>query len=103
MSLLFDQTQWVESAFTVQKIPELGRPDAVLVGNELWKSITTETDDRICISIAPHRQSSRHKNRPLRALSCWAMLDEEVRYVFIRSQLLHTLSRQQNWRSRPSG
>jgi hypothetical protein len=82
MSLFFDNTQSVNVSFTVKSLPEKNGFDTVLVGKDIWMRFEQSGRDRLGLSIRPIRplRKSVLKREPLRELTCWAILDEEVGY-----------------------
>jgi hypothetical protein len=80
MSLLFDIRQSVDVSFTIKSLPEKFGIDTVLVGKDIWARFGQSGEDRVALSIRPTRpqSNSRRKHSSLKALTCWAVPDEEV-------------------------
>jgi peroxin-6 len=85
MSLFFNNTQSVDVSFTVKSLPEKNGFDTVLVGKDIWTRFKQSGCDRVGLSIRsihPLRNGVL-KREPLRELTCWAVLDEEVGFHFL--------------------
>ena len=88
MSLFFDIAQGVDVSFTVKLLPEKNGIDTVLVGKDIWTRFEQSGSDRVALSIRPIRpqRNIRHKGeslKALKALTCWAVLDQEVGSLFV--------------------
>jgi len=105
MSILFDIAQSVDVSFAVKLIPEKNGIDTVLVGKDIWTRFEQSGRDRVGLSIRPIRlqRNSKSKGESLGALTCWAVLDEEVGSHFSSSELISCPSRLPNSPFRPNG
>ncbi|KIM80937.1 hypothetical protein PILCRDRAFT_72673 [Piloderma croceum F 1598] len=92
MSSFFDNTQSVDVSFTVKSLPEKNGFDTVLVGKDIWTRFKQSGRDRVGLSIRPIRplRKSVLKREPLRELTCWAVLDEEVAEFSVPPKWLQT-------------
>jgi peroxin-6 len=86
MSLIFDAAQSVGVFFTVKTLPDKNGLDTVLVSKDVWSRFDQLGHDRVALSIHPvqSQHSSRQKGQSLKALTCWAVLDEDVSFIFCR-------------------
>jgi hypothetical protein len=84
MSLLFDIAQSVDVSFTVKTLPDKHGVDTVLVSKDIWRRFEQLGHDRVALSIRPVQShySGRWKEHPLKELTCWAVLDEDVGFCF---------------------
>ena len=103
MSVSLQNTEWIETRFTINA-HEREDKDCALVGKSLWESISSfpGPDHRFAISIAP-RQPTRASRCSLPTLICWACLDEGVRsftfpqikvkftFIFADDRHVHTI------------
>lgn len=80
MSLLFDVAQNVDASFAVKPLPEKDGIDTVLVGRDIWTRFEQAGHQHVALSICPIRphRNIRSQRHLLNALTCWAVLDEEV-------------------------
>lgn len=84
MSLLFDLEQSLNVSFEIKSTPDKNGADTVLVGKNLWTHFQQDGNSRVALSVCSvrPRQSSQSERDSLKALTCWAALDEEVRFFF---------------------
>lgn len=80
MSLIFDPAPSIEVSFTLKSNPEKNGIDTVLVGNSTWTRLQLSGSDRAALSIRPvhRRRSAELYQNPIKALLCWAVLDDNV-------------------------
>ena len=82
MSLLFDRPLSVKTCFTVKTDGNKKGHDTVLIGKELWDILApTASTGRVSLSIQPLRKTFGSTQTTLGALTCWAVLDDEVRNI----------------------
>lgn len=83
MSLVFDNAQSVAVSFTVKTLADKNGLDTVLVSKDIWRHFGQPGNDRVALSIRPVQPqfSIRRKRQSLKALTCWAVLDENVSFV----------------------
>lgn len=80
MSLFFDSLFSVEAAFIVRDDPE-HTDDTVLVGQDLWDALSSQDASsayRISVSISSIVRRTSGSHNALSAVSCWAILDDNI-------------------------
>ncbi|KAF9268256.1 AAA-domain-containing protein [Marasmius fiardii PR-910] len=86
MSLLFDERVHVQAAFTTNSLSSnIDETDEILIGTELWKRLTSTSSEskRICVSISSPSTSSNPVPEDFRALTSWAVHDEQTESLAI--------------------
>lgn len=87
MSLLFDRSLSLKTSFVLKKEENKGGRDTALIGKKIWDIVApVDGTGRICLSIQPLRKVVASTQTALGAVTCWAVLDDEVRILVMLSK-----------------